>query len=72
LLLLDLEPFLTYLSREGEVRSSGKRRIDVNEVDLPRELLQQRPHNQQVVAPDQLIPPSVLEGIALFPVIDVE
>src|SRR3990172_9150211 len=41
-------------SRSGEVRSGRKRRIDVDEVDLASELLQQRRHDEEVVAPDQL------------------
>ena len=35
----------------------AKGRIDVDKVDLTRELFQQRPHYEQVVTPDELVPP---------------
>src|SRR5438128_1089365 len=49
-----------------------ERQFDVDEFDLPRELLQERPHHQQVVAPDKLVPPARLEGVALLALVDVK
>ena len=51
---------------EREIGPRRERRIDVDEVDLPGELPQQRPHHQQVVTPDELVAPARLEGVALL------
>ena len=40
--------------------------------DVKNRSLQQRPHHQQVVAPDELIPPARPEGVALIALVGVE
>src|SRR4029450_11058378 len=42
------------------------------EVDLSRELLQQRPHHQQVITPDELVPPARLKRVTLLTFVDVK
>ena len=59
-------------SREREVRTRGEGWIDVDQVDLARKSFEQRAHHQEIVAPDQLVLPTVLKGVTFVATIGFE
>src|SRR5437764_1216463 len=68
----DLDISFANLCLEGEIGSCQKWRVDVDEIDFPCELLQQGPHHEEVVAPDELVFPSRLEGVTLFALVNIK
>ena len=68
MVLFDFVGSSAYERREGEVGTCSEGRVNIDEIDLPGELVQQTRHHQLVVAPDELVAPAVLErlgGVAL-------
>src|SRR5439155_4456432 len=61
-----LQVAIAYVCHKRKIRPRRERRVDVDEINLPGELLQQRSHHQQVVAPDKFVPPAVVAGIILL------
>ena len=66
---------ITIRNLDGDVKNRlrvGATRNGRAMEEEPRLSLQQRPHHQQVVAPDELIPPARPEGVALIALVGVE
>ena len=63
---------LTDRDHKRKICPCSKRRIDIDQIDLPGELLQKRTHHQQVIAPDELVPPSIFKGVTLATLVNVK
>src|SRR5438067_1817236 len=72
LLLFDLFTGFTDHGCKRKIGPSGEWWIDVDQVNFPRELLQKRPHHEQIVAPDELVLPPRFQGVALVALVEVE
>jgi len=72
MLFFQLDARFSNLCLQHEIASSRKRRVDINQIHLSGELLQQRAHDEQVVAPDQLVAPTIGEGVAFLAGVEVK
>ena len=60
LLLLESVALFAELDLHREVRADVERRVDVNQIDLSAKLLEERSHDEFVIAPDEHIAKIVL------------
>ena len=65
--LLVVQTILPDGSEEGKVRSGGERGVDVDQVDSTGKSFQEGTHDQAVVAPDQFVLPTGIEGVSFLP-----